>query len=1408
MPDKFDRAVEAYRRGLMGPETTSRFDEALSRGLFSNRLSDEDQFGLIVERERNLFPQRQAERKQNLEAGRAMAAAQLRQPEREQQDAEIGRKRLAASTMDTMLRFTPLGSQVTNPGGAVEQGIRDVGASVTRGMADIAAAPFRAREAVFGAVGLNSPVNKAIGDQIERFRNSEALAPSVERSGDTAKSLITDMGTVGFWTNQVPEMVVNVMSNLVPAAKVAQLANSVRVGAAVGSAIAAAQETGNSFDSMRDDLIAEGVPEDMALKVAGRGAVSYGILAGLIERGILPLQLLRGKNPASGWVRQYLIGGVGETAEEMSQKALEGVTRLMAADAAGVELDSGLTGRAFAEAGLVAFPVGGGVRVASGRGGQDTPVSDPESAPPPQTPGEAAGDVSAQTGPTAQIQAENAAGTILEAQNPPLAEETQEQAPDPVQTVLQADPEAVAAFVENPSRKNAEAVGLTERMSGADRADIRADTVARSGEQAQQQIGEVRSLLTKATGGARSLADTLDTWADAKLAEARSTTFSGVDPQLYAAAAAKGAALILRGTATTADWTAAMVEQFGERVKQHLPQLREESDSIVADVQQRIEQGDPDVGRADLANPGETEQVRNIVREVDEGRNLDEQPDTHSRAEATVEADAMLAEDGGADNLRAKLRNGEKLSDTETVAALRVMNDDLLAAIANDDAEAEFAARQLLDGYRRGRTEVARSLAIGFDRFESPQQRRKNAIATALTAPTKQQAKELADIDEQLARPGADTDTLIAKRDQIIRRQTEEIKKLRQELRDLGWDLATIDQIAADPDQAHQLGNDISALRATFWDKAHEFWIASILSGPKTQVRNIVGNTANTAWEFTAQRLAEVFTNLFQGDASSAQIGEFAHILKAIRPGLRHGLGRLARTWKTEQPMFEDEVGGKGTTKIETLRGPKIKGRKGKIIRTPLRLLMAMDEFQKALIYDMEVAAQAYRVAKAEGAADIDARMAELIEDKEHEIHQLAVDKAELLTFQKELGEAGKAVSKAREGIPGLRYIIPFVRTPVNIFKQGLSKTAPGAAFNVARGLMDPNISKSEMNRRYAELMLGTLITLGLAEALGMFGDDDDEPWITGPQPFNTTKRGERDLAQRTAPPSSIRVGDRWYSYQFIEPFATTLGTTVGALEAVRDMVNNKDDKGQALGRAVATVTSQLKDKTFLSGIGDLMEAIEDPDRFVQSWATNFATSWVPNIARQTARESDPFVRETRKWGVDDWSSRMVDRIRYQALPLASNAPQPKVDLWGREIRKPEGFSPATDFMFRLLNPAPGRDGPDPEAVETKLDRLILNYNNLHPSDTFAPEAPRPTFQFNLSTSSMTDQEYHDFMQVAGREAVRRLEPQLNGDKFYRQLNVDQPDAADIEAIKDALSKGRDKAKRELLKKRRSPDAE
>ena len=613
----------------------------------------------------------------------------------------------------------------------------------------------------------------------------------------------------------------------------------------------------------------------------------------------------------------------------------------------------------------------------------------------------------------------------------------------------------------------------------------------------------------------------------------------------------------------------------------------------------------------------------------------------------------------------------------------------------------------------------------------------------------------------------------------------------------------------ADPIHVRHAVRTIQAIDAKFSDQAHEFWINSILSGPLTQSANVIGNTMNAAMALGLRRTMEASINdLFLHRSDLPHVAELRHMARAIIPAFARAKANAMAAFSTESSIFDKDIldaqitlgAGMGFDDRNAIRAT-IAGTKGRLIRLPGRILGAVDDFTKTMTASMEAAAHAYRIAKAEGLTGpaMEKRMKGLINLPGSAAWIAAHESATRLAFQEEADEKRVvgSVSKAAHAvqrIPGMRYLVPFVRTPLNIFAQGI-RQSPFGSFILAAKYADAlrlkmkdgkpitdSFAAPEQLERVIEQMLAWTMTALLAGAAG--GDDDDEDklfLITGAATEQSA--GLRALQTRTGTqPYTIRIGNFSFAYGRIEPLATTLGVTIDALTAAK----YADKAGQsrfvaAMGGLVKSIVAQSENKTMLKGVADFMAAVDSFRREkditsgtaagVQRWMGSFLSSWVPNLLRQPLRVADPYVRQT---GGTSTTEQLAESILPATAPRA-------IDAYGRDVEK------GGSVLWRLAVPIDVRNRPEMQ----RADALLTNWNQKQtdPGEQYAP-APLPRrMQIEGTWRTLTDSELERYARRTGILATNLLR--------NAALNVANPTEEDIKRIQRAFTTARTIAKRE-----------
>lgn len=600
------------------------------------------------------------------------------------------------------------------------------------------------------------------------------------------------------------------------------------------------------------------------------------------------------------------------------------------------------------------------------------------------------------------------------------------------------------------------------------------------------------------------------------------------------------------------------------------------------------------------------------------------------------------------------------------------------------------------------------------------------------------------------------------------------------------------------PQEAAAVSRAMQAADGNWFDMAYEAWINSILSGPLTQAANITGNASNAAWELSVKRFGEALLNLAVKSPDAPRLGEFKWMLRGLQPA-------LARAWSDAVTSFDTEVSNFTTDTLDTqlaidevedkTGGVKVSipGKTGRVVRIPGRLLMATDAFFKTVIANIHVASEAYRSGMAQGLKG--SELATHIE-KESKAGSAswgkAVQLSRELTFQDDhkgtaMGSLLQNITKLREtdlggGFKPFRFIAPFIRTPFNIFQQGLRQSPAGSVLLAARmasaglyALRDgkpfarsyptPQLIKHTVEQVLAWAALGALYGM----AAGDEDDADKDLLITGSM---TDKRsGVSQLNQRAGVgPYTLRIGGAQVKYGRIEPLATMLGTAVDMLTALKGGNGAFD----SFGNFMASAGAAADEKTFLRGWTELTEALSGETKLKSYVAQQVATA-VPNLFRQTVRNLDPNVRQS--------GSGFADTLAGSVFSPSAN---PKIDVYGQPVEKP-GAGAA-----RLAIPAEIRSTPE----LNRVDRMLMKWNaGMTPEerarDGWAPQPPARKFKVGGDTVELSADAYEKYARRTGEIASRLL--------AGVSLNVDKPTKADVQKVKNAFELARSQARREVV---------
>lgn len=484
---------------------------------------------------------------------------------------------------------------------------------------------------------------------------------------------------------------------------------------------------------------------------------------------------------------------------------------------------------------------------------------------------------------------------------------------------------------------------------------------------------------------------------------------------------------------------------------------------------------------------------------------------------------------------------------------------------------------------------------------------------------------------------------------------------------------------------------------ATSLDAVKEIWINGLLSSPKTHVVNITSNTGVALQQVYERAVAGGIRGLIGGDGVKA--GESIAMLHGLKSSVRDAFRMAAVSLKTGKTggalgkidlPYPDSFSAEAFRMSSETAPGKFVDLLGHVARVPGRLLGAEDEFFKTIGYRMEVHAQAFRQASGEGLSgkDFAARVNGLVSNPPEHIRINAADAALYSTFTNEVGWFGKAIMNLRDsgspiGQMGMTLVVPFVRTPTNIARYTFERTPLAPLVGQWRADIAAGGARSDL--ALARMSTGTAIMMTAM-------DFADNGALSGAGPTDPTER--EALLRSGWQPYSVRIGDRWYSYNRADPFGSTMGFASSISEAVnRGEIDQEDvDEWQEVtAMSIAAISQVAINKTYLEGVSNVVQVMSDPKRYGESYVNNLIASFTPFTSLSSAIENvnDPVQRDTNS----PWEA-----IEARIIGLSKDLP-PRRDLWGDPIKNESGMGKVYDFTSPITVRQENIDPIDKEIV-------------------------------------------------------------------------------------------------------------
>lgn len=477
-------------------------------------------------------------------------------------------------------------------------------------------------------------------------------------------------------------------------------------------------------------------------------------------------------------------------------------------------------------------------------------------------------------------------------------------------------------------------------------------------------------------------------------------------------------------------------------------------------------------------------------------------------------------------------------------------------------------------------------------------------------------------------------------------------------------------------------------------DRVNAYRMEAMLSGPRTQIINAVSNAMAAV-----QRPIEMWWAGARSGNSALRM-QGADTFAGLFTQWGESWRAAYKAWKVGENILDpgrthvgQDIGQSTLSRVapENLSWLKtIYNAPDRLL--PSSMLRSIDEFFQQLNYRSNLRSQILRQARQEGITDATEIARRLTSDfqfgfdpKGAGVNPLALDYSRVSTFKNNLGSyqdaagqwhttVGQDVQDFVQNHPLARQILPFVRTPVNLFRWQWERTPILNRFSklvqadLRAGGERAAIAKAKVE--LGGLMWGTAAVMaynGLITGKGPGDPKLRQEWLgLGNQPYTLT----------------LPFGLGKINLRRADPTLSMFAIAADIVQAGHDL--KEEDHQNVLSAFVAAVASNMLSKTFMQSVTSSLDAFasNDPNKW-NSFAQNYAGTYVPNLVNQT--NPDDAFREVRSmW--DEIASR---------IPGLSTTLEPRRNFLGDSVMAAPGYLNNTFNPFTWSPSHPGGEISD-----------------------------------------------------------------------------------------------------------------
>ncbi len=541
--------------------------------------------------------------------------------------------------------------------------------------------------------------------------------------------------------------------------------------------------------------------------------------------------------------------------------------------------------------------------------------------------------------------------------------------------------------------------------------------------------------------------------------------------------------------------------------------------------------------------------------------------------------------------------------------------------------------------------------------------------------------------------------------------------------------------------------------------------ISSILSGPKTQLINLVSSGYMVAAR-PMERILGSIPGAMAGNAGSRalikeNLKQYSYMGTALMDGFGQAVKAFTRNDGLLRPHGTEANANQGGAWIVPGAQPLGPGYFKPLdslpnvlynafsipltaAGTPVRMLGGVDELVKQTVYRSKLMARAHMEgmeqaleAGLDGAnykafvkSYVKQQLNNAFDAEGRGLDPQALREANIASLQQDLlpGTLGRNVQSliSNDKTKLSRFILPFVKTPTNALRYGWKMT-PGLNMlqTEYKQMISGKLGQEAKAQAVGQMTMG-LLFMGSAAYLAAQG------MVTGGGPSDPKLKAQL-LATGWQPYSVVLKNDdgttRYVPFNRYDP----VGLPFGIIADVQDALHIWDDDASpepeienAIGALLTSLSKQFTSRTYLLSLNQALEALTDPDRSGGRFVGSMAQSAIPFSGFTRQMSTDPYLRDAR-----DVADRMM-----QVIPGISENLPPRYNWLGQPVLNRQGLW--TDDNGTL--------------VDTETIRL-----GLEGGSTLNPPSPFLSFGNNIKvdlrelTTESGDNAYDAFQKLAGK---------------------------------------------------------